>query len=462
MVSVIDGAAMKSKSLFSKSMLLTLSALVIMSISILFVTQNVIKKYFEKESYEVLNRELELSIEKIPANINIKDKFNVPLGKPPELMRPLKSARSILIIETQDGEYRVAGEEKIFLEFALDEIKGNDTWPLHGQATIRSETIFYSITHIEDTDRYVNLKRINYKNLYYLAYISESYSADLTVKVMYVFAWGLMILALLLSLILLYIFKNTSNRLKRLEEGTKRIGRGQFDNEIKISSSDEIGRLGDSMNKMGLQLRMNRDEEAENFQMISHELKTPIMVMQGYIDAMIHDQYPNGTKEATYNVLVKELDKLENLTKDILFLNKADYLAKNDIVMENLDLRLLFDDVAKSLNLDSDISISINGDHTIVGDKESWIRVIENVISNQLRYAKTRIKIKLAESIVIENDGDQIDDVILKKIKKPFVKGVGGRSGLGLAIIDHTLKLYDFELEIKNSENGVVYKISKI
>jgi len=205
-----------------------------------------------------------------------------------------------------------------------------------------------------------------------------------------------------------------------------------------------------------------QDEQAENFQMISHELKTPIMVMQGYIDALIHDQYPNGTKESTFRILVDELSKLENLTKDILFLNKVEYFARNNIVLTDIVLSELFKEVTTRLNKDSSINIVISGEHKLVGDRESWVRIIENIISNQLRYAKTKIDINLSSVIKIKNDGKHIEGQLLDKIKKPFIKGKAGRSGLGLTIIEQILKLYDYELNIDNHRDGVEYIIRKL
>jgi two-component system sensor histidine kinase CssS len=113
------------------------------------------------------------------------------------------------------------------------------------------------------------------------------------------------------------------------------------------------------------------------------------------------------------------------------------------------------------MNLEKTVGIIINGEMTLVGDLESWVRVIENLLSNNLRYAKTLITVELGDTINIKNDGPQIEEHLLSKIKKPFVKGKSGRSGLGLTIVNNILKLYHFELEIKNNDYGVEYIIQK-
>ncbi len=94
-------------------------------------------------------------------------------------------------------------------------------------------------------------------------------------------------------------------------------------------------------------------------------------------------------------------------------------------------------------------------------DEASWIRIIENIMTNHMRYAKSKININLSDVISIKNDGETIDQHLLSKIKKPFVKGKTGKSGLGLTIIANTLKLYHYELEVVNRDDGVEYLIIK-
>lgn len=466
---VIDGVAMNKSNLFRKSMGYVLLPVLCISIVLLLVFQFVIKDYFRQESYEALDREIELFSSDngrsiippggrvIKNNVpNLRDKIPAAL---PRFLKPVNSARSTIVFETIEGKYRVLGEAEKLIVIELEQLKNNTDWPLKGQTTIEEETIFYAISPISEEQYGDRMRDENYVELYHLAYISESYSESLTKEVMVVFSIGLLTLILMVACVLFLVFKNISLRLNKLEKGAEQIGEGEFHAKISEEPFDEIGRLGQTMNRMGKQLGIIQEEQAENFQVISHELKTPIMVMQGYLDAMSRDQYPSGTREATIQVLIEELNKLEHLTKDILVLNKIEYLSKNKISLVEIKLSELCLEICHRLIIDKDISLKIEGEHELVGDLESWTRVIENIISNQLRYAKTKIVISLSEIISIKNDGPHIEENLLKRIKKPFVKGKSGRSGLGLAIVNNILDLYNYDFTVTNYEGGVEYRI---
>lgn len=468
MVLVIDGVVMKVKNLFKKNMLLILIPLVLISVTVVGISKNVIETYFRNDSFKILNRELELYNNSVEKALTTKEKIQLPdLVKPSPkqdletVFKPNKSVQSVYLFETNNGNFKFFHDDETAVSLELEGLVGNKVWPLQGESNFGSEKIFYAIVPVKNLNVIEKLRIPKEGKLYLLSYISESYSLELTQSIMTIFIAGLSVLIGLTIIILFFIFRKISLRLKELEEGTSKVGRGQFDTMISIEPYDEIGRLGEAMNRMSKQLHLIQEEQAENFQIIGHELKTPIMVMQGYLDAMAHDQYPSGSKEETIRILIQELGRLENLTKDILIISKVDYLSRNNVQMKTLHLSEHFRSVSNLLNLEDQIEITVSGEHTIVGDEESWHRIIENIISNNLRYAKSKITISLGPDIIIENDGPPIESHLLNKIKSPFVKGNKGRSGLGLTIVSNTLKLYHYQLELRNTTDGVEYSIKK-
>ncbi|WP_240837543.1 HAMP domain-containing protein [Acidaminobacter sp. JC074] len=454
---------MKTKSLFTRSMLWIVVPTIIISLILMIVLQSVIKDYFRQDSYNRLDSEIGrlrgIDQDKIESSVisPVKDRIASALAI---RVLPSKQVNSTFVLKKNDGSYEVLARDLGFLEAVIQEIDVTQDMPFHGETVFEEENVFYAVAQYDQLIEEKRLPSKDVASVYYVTYISEKYSIELTQNVMLTFAVGLSVLLIIVITILFFVFRSIGNRLGHLEDGTKKIGEGDFNTVIKSTPKDEIGRLGDAMNRMGRQLSLIQEEQAENFQIISHELKTPIMVLQGYMDALIHHQYPNGTPEASYEIIMKELDKLENLTKDLIILNKSDYLARNNVSMASLKLEDLFEKAVETLN-NRQLDVVIEGYHHLTGDYESWMRIVENILTNQMRYAKSKIIIKLGDSIMIENDGDQIDPFILSNIKKPFVKGKEGRSGLGLAIINNTLKLYHYELYIENTPMGVRYMITK-
>jgi len=468
MVLVTDGVVMKDKNLFKKNMLLILIPLIIISITVVGISKNVIETYFRNDSFKILTREVERIDTEVPRVPPMNEAIQRPNSAKPlpnqdlgAFFKPDKSVQSVYLFESNSGKLKVFGDDETVVSIELEGLINNTEWPLQGESNFGSDKIFYAIVPVKNSNMIEKLRVPQDGKLYLLSYISVTYSLELTQSIMTIFIVGLSVLIGLTLTILFFVFRKISIRLKELEEGTSKVGRGQFDTNISIEPYDEIGRLGEAMNRMSKQLHLIQEEQAENFQIIGHELKTPIMVMQGYLDAMSHDQYPSGSKEETIRVLVQELDRLENLTKDILIISKVDYLSRNNIQMQTLHLNEHFKRVSDLLNLEDKIQITVSGEHTIVGDEESWHRVIENIISNNLRYAKSKITVSLGTDIIIKNDGPPIESHLLNKIKSPFVKGKRGRSGLGLTIVSNTLKLYHYHLELNNTTDGVEYIIKK-
>lgn len=468
MATVIDGADMKHKNLFNKNMLLILIPLIVISITVVGVSKNIIENYFRNDSFKILTRELALYETTTEKALNLRERLpqagqakplrNADLGI---VFKPNKSVQTAYLIESKIGTFKVISNDDTLVKIELEGLIDNTEWPFQSETVISDENIFYAVVPVKDPRILDKMNAPGDSKIFMLAYISDKYSIELTQSVMTVFISGMSVISILTLIILFFIFRKISKRLKMLEDGTSNVGKGNFQILIPSEPSDEIGRLGDAMNRMSKQLHLIQEEQAEQFQMISHELKTPIMVMQGYLDAMQHDQYPNGNKEETIRILIQELARLENLTKDILTISKVDYLSRNNIKLKTLQLSKLFEQVTDLLSINEGVNITITGEHTLVGDEASWRRIIENIISNNLRYAKTRIDINLTESISIRNDGDPIEPHLLSQIKSPFIKGNKGRSGLGLTIVTNTLKLYEYSLEIKNIEGGVEYRITK-
>ncbi len=459
----IDGVVMKNKSLFARSMLLIIIPTTVISLLIMLGLQSVIKDYFREDSYKRLDNELRRFADVSDNQFNPIDKGSVKdrnILTVPIKVLPSKDINSTYVLKKSDGSYEIINREIDFLDAVIESIENSETLPLRGETVFKGETVFYAVSEYNQLISQKRLSSDDIVNAYYVSYISEKYSIELTQNVMLTFAIGLSVILLIVVTILFFVFKSIGNRLRHLENGTKQIGEGDFNTTISTTPTDEIGRLGEAMNRMGRQLALIQEEQAENFQIISHELKTPIMVMQGYMDALIHHQYPNGTAEASYDIIMKEITKLEKLTKNLILLNKSDYLARNNVKMQTLKIEEMFLTAAEMLN-NKNLEIILNGEHHITGDYESWMRVIENILTNQVRYAKSRIIINLSDGIVIENDGEHIDSFVLSNIKKPFVKGEEGRSGLGLTIINNTLKLYHYDLFIENIEKGVRYMITK-
>ncbi len=94
------------------------------------------------------------------------------------------------------------------------------------------------------------------------------------------------------------------------------------------------------------------------------------------------------------------------------------------------------------------------------GEEDPWRIVVENLVDNALRYAKTYIQITLHEGeLCVINDGKPISEDRLEKLFKPYEKGTDGKFGLGLSIVYRVATTYGYKVDAENLKDGVCFRI---
>ncbi|MEN6461461.1 MAG: HAMP domain-containing sensor histidine kinase, partial [Syntrophomonas sp.] len=205
-------------------------------------------------------------------------------------------------------------------------------------------------------------------------------------------------------------------------------------------------------------------------QYISHELKTPVMVIRSYAQAIADGIFPRGGLEGSIKVIDEEAERLEKRIKDLLYLTKLDYLFKLKPEFDIIYVSELVENVVELLRWQrTDLLWDIDTtDNSFRGDYEQWKIALENILDNQIRYAKSRITIKdkfmliNGESVIqirIGNDGPPIEPGLLDKLFLEFEKGYQGQFGLGLAIANQIAAHHKARVWAENEINGVVFYI---
>ncbi|MFL0198468.1 ATP-binding protein [Clostridium sp. WILCCON 0269] len=256
-----------------------------------------------------------------------------------------------------------------------------------------------------------------------------------------------------------------SKPLKELENYTKRIANKHWGEPIKVKSNDEIGSLANSMNVMQKKLKYAEENEKLFLQSISHDLKTPVMVIMSHAEAIIDGIYIDSI-EKTAEIIKNEAINLEKKVKQILYLNTLEYMLENSTESENMNLQDILNDIVHRFEaFNSSIKWELNISKSIIwGNKEKVTICIENILDNALRYAKTTIKITLKKEnkfavIEIYNDGNAIESENIERIFDSMYKGKKGNFGLGLAISKKVIDFYNGYINAVNRENGVSFII---
>lgn len=261
------------------------------------------------------------------------------------------------------------------------------------------------------------------------------------------------------------VANHISKPLKELEEYTVRIAHKDWKEPIKVNNEDEIGRLALSMNFMQEELKRADSEEKMFLQSISHDLKTPVMVIMSHADAIVDGVYVDSA-EKNAEIIRDEAIRLEKKINQLLYLNTLTYVLENDANAMKVDLKNLISHIAERFQgVRSKIKWELELEELCTFGNPDKIQVsIENIIDNGLRYAESEMKISLKRKgsmaeIEIYNDGPKIKEEHINRIFDNFYKDKTGNFGLGLAISKKIVDFYKGEIIAVNREKGVSFII---
>jgi len=246
------------------------------------------------------------------------------------------------------------------------------------------------------------------------------------------------------------------------------MGAQDWHEPLELERRDEIGRLARAFENMRERLLRQDQAQQTYLQNISHSLKTPIMVIQSYSQAILEGIYPKGDLDASLLTIKDEADRTNKLVQDLLMLNKIKYISTRDLKTEVVPMTALVEEIADKLHsrrpeLDWKIQLE---DHTLRGDPDQWKIVLENLLDNATRHAGDRIEITLQTTseqgwwLRIFNNGFPIEKDYLEKVFEEYYSGQGGQSGLGLAIVRHIVELHGAKVWAQNENGGVAFYIA--
>lgn len=228
--------------------------------------------------------------------------------------------------------------------------------------------------------------------------------------------------------------------LQQLKNRAAELAHRQFSGKLVIKTGDEVEELADTFNEMAEQLAEYDRVQKEFFQKASHELKTPLMSVQGYAEAIRDGIIPADEAQNSLDIIVKESGRMKNLVDEFIYLSKMEAIREK-YNFEKLSLQDAVREAVhavQSLALSSGINLEpkfSESDTFIKGDPEKIHRLLLNILSNALRHADNKVTVVVEGSeISVEDDGPGFKPGQKEKIFDPFYRGDNGGSGLGLAI----------------------------
>lgn len=267
-----------------------------------------------------------------------------------------------------------------------------------------------------------------------------------------------------------YLARKISDPIISIKNSTNAIARRKFDKIPVINTGDELEDLAGSIGKMSEELK-NYDLSQKIFlQNVSHELKTPLMSIQGYAEGIKDGVFKENNIEQALSIIVEESVRLKNIVEELVYLTKVesmDGFLKPDF--ENVgDLIKNSVSIVKGIALSKDVDVEIIDceDVFLTVDSDKLHQALLNILGNCIRHAVSKVDIIAGVSriknnhyeIKISDDGPGFTEDDFNNAFKRFYKGKKGSTGLGLAITKAIVEKHGGDIEISNKpEGGAVY-----
>ncbi|MHC1747707.1 MAG: sensor histidine kinase [Cellulosilyticaceae bacterium] len=267
------------------------------------------------------------------------------------------------------------------------------------------------------------------------------------------------------------ISKQMTKPLKEMNDVAKRIASGELDKRIEVKGQDEIAQLAGTLNYMATELDKIEEKRRMFIANVSHDLRSPLTSIQGFITAILDGTIPCENQEKYLNIVLSESQRMIKMANDILELSR---MEENTMPLKRMefdvhemikDILLNFETRTKEKNIQLKLILD-KREQIVLADPEKIVRVIQNLLDNAFKFVNEQgvieIETKAKQNkvwIFIRNSGPSIPKEEQNQIWDKFYKadlsrGVDKRGmGLGLGIVKEVIKQHGEEIGLK-SESG--------
>lgn len=274
---------------------------------------------------------------------------------------------------------------------------------------------------------------------------------------------GIVILVVAGITLTVWVYRSILSPLNKLQEATKQIKAGNLDFTLDVDADDEIGELCNDFEEMRMRLRENAEEKVqydkeskELISNISHDLKTPITAIKGYVEGIQDGVASSPERLDKYiRTIYNKANDMDRLIDELTFYSKID-TNKIPYTFTKINVAQYFKDCIEEVGLDMEargIELGyfnyVDEDVVVIADAEQLKRVINNIISNSIKYLDKKkgiINIRIKDvgdfiQVEIEDNGKGIAAKDLPNIFDRFYRTDSSRnssqggSGIGLSIV---------------------------
>ncbi len=280
-------------------------------------------------------------------------------------------------------------------------------------------------------------------------------------------------IALLLALVGGYLVARAlSQRVKRLEAAAEQVAAGNFEQPIAVDSPDELGQLAVAFNQMQHQLAQSQSAREKFIATASHELRTPIFSLGGFVELLEDEDLDEETRRRFLEQVKEQVERLSKLSVDLLDLSKLES-GSLQLRPEHVDLG----ELTRSVSGEFEPALAQHDSHLELRlasrqieaqcDPVRVAQIVRILIDNALTHTApgTRIVVTAAREngqvrLAVRDDGDGIEPAAQTRIFEPFYTAddVQG-SGLGLTIASELAERMSGSLSVRSRDGETTFTL---
>lgn len=278
-------------------------------------------------------------------------------------------------------------------------------------------------------------------------------------------------IVLICALIIILVFDHIVYKpLRKITDAAENYTQGDFSEKIEVDTNDELGYLADTLNYMATELATSEDEQRKFISNISHDFRSPLTSIKGYVEAMLDGTIPVEAQEKYLNIILFETERLNKLTQNILDLNRFGNkglhldITEFDINQMIRTTIMAFEGVCSKKGLSFDLLLT-EKQLFVKGDISKIQQVLYNLIDNATKFSHNNTAIIIETNIrngkvfiSVKDSGIGIPSDSTKKIWERFYKTDLSRgkdkkgSGLGLAIVKEIVQAHNENINVISTE----------
>ena len=275
--------------------------------------------------------------------------------------------------------------------------------------------------------------------------------------------------ALLLSMAFVWLMTDRFVRpLKQMAAATRRFAEGDFSARVKVRGKDEVAELGHALNNMAVSLSSVETMRRSFIANVSHELKTPMTTIAGFMDGMLDGTVPADKQQHYMQIVSEEVKRLSRLVRSMLELSRIDSgeLKLNAVPLDLTEIackvlvaseQRIEQKRLNILGIDTCERVEVQGDYDLMN------QVLYNLVDNAIKFTNEGgdidIRLRRADGrayVMVRNTGDGIPADEMPQIFERFYKSDRSRGldkngvGLGLYIVHTVIRLHGGEIGVRS------------